>query len=72
MFLNKYFTVSIKKLFDAFNSKRCQHYSPDVGINIAHNEHLSNHLMMDIQYTKHCEDRPFPVNIHNICKRHIE
>lgn len=45
MFLNKYFTVSIKKLFDAFNSKRCQHYSPDVGINITHNEHLQNHLM---------------------------
>lgn len=53
MFLNKYFTVSIKKPFDAFNLKRCQHYSPDVGINITHNEHLQNNLMMDIHYTKH-------------------
>lgn len=52
MFLNKYFTVSIKKPFDAFNSKRCPHYSPDVGINSTHNEHLQNRLMMDIQYTK--------------------
>lgn len=55
MFLNKCFTVSIKKKkpFDAFNLKRCQHYSPDVGINITHNEHLQNNLMMDMQYTKH-------------------
>lgn len=34
-------------------TQRCQHYSPDVGINVPHNEHLQNNLMMDMQYTKH-------------------